>query len=367
MSLLTIFSLKIPILSVKTNLNFLINPLYYVIAYRRGEKMNIREIAKEAGVSTATISRVLNDSANVAETTKKHVLDILKRYDFEMDPWAKRLASKKNITRIFVMVSKRIMKQLSSENKEFYSKVISGINKTAKMNRCIPELVMMEEYLDESKLKGIDGVLLIGGDTTIEHVKFLKQLKIPTILVDQYIPTVKVDCVVSNGYDGACYAVNYLFKKGLRKIVHIHGFLNHFGFKDRYDGYISSMEKHNLLPKTYEYNDEIMEDMNPLIDKMLNTYGVPDAIFASNDPIAMKTIETLRNFKIMVPTDVSVIGFDGTEAGERFNPSITTLKIPMYEMGSLSLKRLLDIVTSQDVYPVRISLFTEFKKRESSI
>ncbi len=88
------------------------------------------------------------------------------------------------------------MKQLSSENREFYSKVISGINETAKMNRCIPELVTMEEYLEESKLKGIDGVLLIGGDTTIEHVKFLKQLKIPTILVDQYIPTVKVDCVV---------------------------------------------------------------------------------------------------------------------------------------------------------------------------
>ncbi len=329
--------------------------------------MNIREIAKEAGVSVATVSRVLNDSRNVSEKTKKCVLDILKKHEFEADPWAKKLASRRQIARILIMVSRRIKKQLESENKEFYSKVISGIEEVAKVNRCATELVTMEDHLDASKLEGTDGVLLVGGDTGAEHVKFLKKLRIPTVLVDQYIPTVRVDCVVSNGYDGACYAIDYLYKKGLRKIAHIHGFLNHFGFKDRYDGYLSSMEKRNLLPKVYEYNDEIMEDMNPLMEKMLNTYGVPEAIFASNDPIAMKTVESLERFGIKVPADVSVVGFDGTETGERFVPSLTTLKIPMYEMGALALKRLLDIILSQDVYPVRISLFTEFEKRMSSV
>ncbi|PMP83640.1 MAG: LacI family transcriptional regulator, partial [Caldisericum exile] len=196
---------------------------------------------------------------------------------------------------------------------------------------------------------------------------FIKKYKIPVVLVDQYIPTLKVDCIVSDGYDGASYAIKYLISKGLKKIIHIHGFLSHFGFKDRYMGFISTMENYKLLPKDYEYNDEIMEDMNPLIEKILKVYGLPEAIFASNDPIAIKVIETLNAFKIRVPEDVSVIGFDGTEIGEKFNPALTTLKVPMYEMGSLAVKRLIDIIADQDIHPVKISLFTEFIRRNSSI
>ncbi len=329
--------------------------------------MNIREIAKKAEVSTATVSRVLNNSENVSSTTREKVLKVLKEYRFEMDPWAKHLASKRNITHVLIMVSRRILGSLDLKSKEFYSIVIKGIQTAANMNRSVTEIVEMETNLDEEKLKNVDGVLLVGGDTTAEHVRFFKKIGIPVVLVDQYIPTVKVDCVVSNGYDGASYAVKYLISQRFKKIVHIHGFLNHFGFKDRYNGYVATMEQNNLLPKSYEYNDEVMEDMKPLIDKMLNVYGVPEAIFASNDPIAMKVIETLSSFHIKVPEDVSVIGFDGIEKGKHFTPPLSTLKVPMHEMGSLALKRLIDIVYNQDIYPVRISLFTEFIKRGSSI
>ncbi len=329
--------------------------------------MNIREIAKRAEVSVATVSRVLNNVDNVSPQTREKVLKVLRKYDFETDPWAKRLASKRNVTHVFVMVSKRIMRFLDLKSKEFYAMVIKGVQNTAKLNRSLIEIVEMENYMNERKLKGVDGVLLIGGDTTAEHVRFFKSIDMPVVLVDQYIPTVKVDCVVSNGYDGASYAVKYLISKNLKKIVHIHGFLNHFGFKDRYDGYMATMERNNLLPKVYEYNDEIMEDMIPLIRKMLNGYGVPDAIFTSNDSIAIKVIETLKELHFRVPEDISVIGFDGIEKGERFEPSLSTLRVPMREMGSLALKRLMDIMYNQDVYPARISLFTEFIKRASSI
>ncbi len=329
--------------------------------------MNIREIAKKADVSIATVSRVLNNSENVSSSTREKVLEILKKYEFEMDPWAKRLASKRNVTHVFIMVSRRILRFLDLKGKEFYSVVVNGIQNAANMNRSVTKIVEMETNLDEEKLKGVDGVLLVGGDTTAEHVRFFKKIGMPLVLVDQYIPTVKVDCVVSNGYDGASYAVKYLISQHFKKIVHIHGFLNHFGFKDRYNGYVATMEQNNLLPKDYEYNDEVMEDMKPLMDKMFNIYGVPEAIFASNDSIAMKVIETLMSFHIKVPEDVSVIGFDGIEKGKHFTPSLSTLKVPMHEMGSLALKRLIDIVYNQDVYPVKISLFTEFIKRGSSI
>ena len=329
--------------------------------------MNIREIAKKADVSIATVSRVLNNSGNVSSVTREKVLETLKKYEFKMDPWAKRLASKRITTKVLVMISRRIVKQLDSKTGEFYSKVIEGVRNCANVNRSVVETVEMESNLDKDKLKNANGVLLIGGDTTAEHVRFFKKIGMPLVLVDQYIPTVKVDCVVSNGYDGASYAVKHLISQRIKKIVHIHGFLNHFGFKDRYSGYVAVMEQNGLLPKSYEYNDDIMEDMKPLVDKMLNVYGVPGAIFASNDSIAMKVIETLEDFHIKIPEDVSVIGFDGTEVGKNFIPSLTTLKVPMREMGSLALKRLLDIIYGQDVYPVKISLFTEFIRRGSSV
>ncbi len=328
--------------------------------------MNISEIAKKADVSTATVSRVLNNSENVSSNTREKVLEVLKKYEFEMDPWAKRLASKRNVTKVLVMTSKRIVKQLNSRD-EFYSKVVEGIQNCAKTNRSVTEIVEMGTDLDKDKLKNIDGVLLVGGDTTAEHVRFFKKIGMPLVLVDQYIPTVKVDCVVSNGYDGASYAVKYLISRRFKKIVHVHGFLKHFGFKDRYNGYVAAMEENGLLSKSYEYNDDVMEDMKPLMDKMFNVYGVPEAIFASNDSIAMKVIETLRSFHIKIPEDVSVIGFDGTEVGKNFTPSLATLRVPMREMGSLALKRLIDIVYNQDVYPVKISLFTKFVKGGSSI
>ncbi len=328
--------------------------------------MNIREIAKKAGVSVATVSRVLNDSTNVSESTREKVKKILQTYNFQIDPAAKRLANKKKDIRIFAMVSGRISKMIKSGKEGFYSNVVTGIRDRAAIEGVKIDFVEMEENLAESKLKDVDGTLLVGSDTKVEQVQFLKSINMPLVLVDQYLPTVKVDCVLSNGYDGACYAVDYLISHGLKNIIHIHGFLNHFSFKDRYNGYVSVMEKHGLLPRTYEYNDETPEDMKPLFEKILGTIGKPEAVFTSNDTIAIKAIETASMFGLNVPADISVIGFDGIEAGRKFIPSLTTLKIPTHEMGSLALKRLIDIVYGQDIYPIKISLFTEFIKGNSS-
>ncbi len=329
--------------------------------------MTIREIAKKAGVSIATVSRVINNSQNVAPETREKVLRVLKEYGFQTDPWARRLANKKRKINVTILLSTRLQKAFHPGASGFYERVVKGIENATRWENLQTRIKNLEKTIEKKDFKDTDGVIFVGGDTTESHVKVLQGLGIPMVLVDQYIPTLKVDCVVSNGFDGASFAVSRLISKGLKRIVHIHGFLDHFGFKDRYDGYVTTMEKYGLLPTTYEYDDEIMEDMAPIIRRILNTKGVPDAIFASNDAIALKTMETLKEFGLRVPKDVSVVGFDGSEEGRLHKPSLSSLKIPMEEMGSLAIKRLLDIIYGEDVYPVRISLFTEFVKGESSL
>ncbi len=329
--------------------------------------MTIREIAKKAGVSVATVSRVINNPQKVAPKTREKVIKVLKEYGFQTDPWAKRLAHKKRRINVAILLSTRIQKGFHPGAGGFYERVVKGIEDAIRWENLHTRIKNLEETIEKKDFENIDGVILVGGDTTEKHVKALQSSNIPMVLVDQYIPTLKVDCVVSNGFDGASFAISRLISKGLKKIIHIHGFLDHFGFKDRYDGYVTAMEKYGLLPTTYEYDDETMEDMTPIIRRILNTKGVPDAIFTSNDAIALKTIETLKEFGLRVPRDVSVVGFDGSEEGRRHRPSLSSLKIPMEEMGSLAIKRLLDIIYGEDVYPVRISLFTEFVKGESSV
>ncbi|HID16161.1 MAG TPA: LacI family transcriptional regulator, partial [Candidatus Atribacteria bacterium] len=319
------------------------------------------------GVSVATVSRVLNNANNVSLKTKKKVLKVLKKYGFEIDPWARRLATKKRETNILTLISRRLQKDFDINSEGFYAIIMRGIKKASKWGSINIEMDTMETIIEKQAFKGMDGIILLGSDTKEKHIIPIQKNDIPVILIDQYIPTVKIDCVVSNGFDGASYAISHLVSHGLRNIIHIHGFLDHFSFKDRYDGYIYAMERHGLLPRTYEYDDESMEDMRPIIKRILNVQGIPDGIFTSNDAIAMKTIETLKEFGIKVPEDVSIIGFDGSNEGRRFTPSLSSLKIPMEEMGSLAIKRLLDIIYGEDIYPVKISLFTKFIKGESSI
>ncbi len=331
--------------------------------------MTIKEVAEKAGVSVATVSRVINNAHNVSPKTKKKVLAVLKEYGFEIDPWARRLATKKRKKKIniLVLLSERLLKDFNIENNGFYEIIMHGIQKASHWGNIEIKLENMEKTIEKRKFKKADGIILLGSDTEERHVTPIQDREIPVVLVDQYIPTLKVDCVVSNGFDGASFAVTYLILHGLKNIIHIHGFLDHFSFKNRYEGYMYAMEKFGLLPRTYEYDDESMEDMSPIIKRILKVQGKPDAIFTSNDAIAMKTIKTLKEFDIKVPDDISVVGFDGSEEGRKFNPSLSSVKVPMEEMGSLAIKRLLDIIYGEDVYPVRISLFTQFIKGESSI
>jgi LacI family transcriptional regulator len=324
----------------------------------------IEDVAKLAGVSIATVSRVINGSGYVSEKTRYKVWKAIEELGYKPEISAKLLASKGKLFNIHVFASKRILSPLQNNGilGEFYGVIIRAIEENCGRLGMNVELKMLENFFESN---GADGYIFIGGDLSEKTLKEIKSRKKPFVLVDHYIPGERVDCVISDGYDGALYATNYLISKGFKRIVHVHGPLHPYGFKMRYDGYKDAMEKAGLMPRFYEC-DDTEEGTRKVIDIMLNSYGIPEAIFTSNDSIAFWVIKRLKEHNIKVPEDVSVIGFDDIVDAENFDPPLTTLRVFKYEMGCLACKRLHELLTGINPHPVRILVFTQFVKRKST-
>lgn len=319
------------------------------------------DVAKLAKVSTATVSRVINNNGYVSAKVRERVIKAIEELGYQPAKAARFLAKSGQNFDVGVVADDWVLKSITTVIDEFYSIVYKGIIDFSKNHRMNIHLLDVNSW-DENA----DGFLLVGGGITKELVKEVKKTKKPMVLVDQYLPGLKVDYVVSDGYDGAVFAVDKLIFKGMKRIVHIHGPLSHFGFRDRYDGYMATMEMHGFMPKSYEF-DEINDNMSAIIDIMLRSYGKPDAIFGSNDTAAIRAMEELKLRGFKIPDDVSIVGFDDIMSASLVSPKLTTLKIFKYDLGSIAARRLFNLLMGEEKHPVKISLFTQYIERESTL
>ena len=328
---------------------------------------SIVEVAKLAGVSTATVSRVLSGKGYVSDKTKKIVNQVIEELGYQPSKTASVLARRKK-HRIGVVFSKRIINFEKREEKlfsgdGFYSIVYKGIKDKAEKYGFKMELFVLEN-LSTVNFEECDGFLLVGGDFTTDDIQQYKQTKKPFVLIDQHLKGYSLDSVVSNGYDGAISCIDYLIEQGYKKIYHIHGPLSHYGFKDRFDGYVDGMQMHGFFPRTF-LCDDINDDFNIIIPQIIKHTGIPDCIFAGNDNMAKKILTYLLAEGYKVPDDIAVVGFDDMLFSSILKPALSTVKVYKYEMGDLAVDRLRQLLYDENIHPVKISLHTTFIKRES--
>jgi LacI family transcriptional regulator len=330
---------------------------------------SINEVAKLAGVSTATVSRVISGKGYVSEKTKKIVLEVIEELEYSPSKAASGLARRK-VFNIGVVFSRRLINYENQTGKDFsgsgfYSIVFKGIREKAKklnMNTTVLELEKQREQIDS----GFDAYLLVGGDITVEDVIMYEKINKPCLLVDQHIKGYSVDSVVSNGYDGAVRCMDYLMEKGYKKIFHIHGSLSHYGFKDRYEGYRDTMKTNGFFPRTF-LCDDINVDFNQIIPQIIKHNGVPDCIFAGNDSMAKRILAYLSDEGYRIPEDIALVGFDDAVFASSLTPALSTVKVYRYEMGDLAIERIRQLLYDENIHPVKISLHTSFIKRDSCL
>lgn len=322
----------------------------------------INDVAKLANVSIATVSRVLNNSDNVSEKTKIKIMKVIEELGYEPSKDAKNLATLKS-KNVLVLTSKRITEFTDEKNDygidEFYKAVFMGIESGFK-NSKINISMKNSELIGSDEINNFDGVIVIGSDPFPEY---FKDVNIPLVLLDNYIPGKNYNCITSNGFDGSYFVISKMIKRGYKKIVHLHGSLSYYGFKTRYDGYKSAMRENGLMPETFEC-DETEESIKYALNLVLSKN--PEVIFASNDPVALIVIKLLKNMKIKVPEDIQVIGFDDIIKSSISNPKLSTVKIFKYEMGNNAALRITELINGINIHPVMSSVFTEFVERETT-
>lgn len=309
--------------------------------------VTITDIAKKAGVSSATVSRTLNNSGYVKEETRKRVLKAMKELDYAPSAVARSLS--KNQTNIIGMVVPDI-------NNPFFCEVFKGVSKIADKHNLNIILCDTDEdalnkeikYLRMLKEQRIRGLIITPTseekEFNSEYLGLLESLGIPIVLVDRDVKYSNFDGVFLDNIKGAFEGTEALIKEGHKKIAIIAGPTTSKPGRDRLRGYKKALQMNNIpVDKKYIfYGDFKLESGYNLTRKILRMKDRPTALFTSNNLMSMGCIKAMREEKKKVPEDMALVCFDEVEAFDVFDMSISVISRPTTEMGRIAMEILLE-------------------------
>jgi len=327
--------------------------------------VTIKDVAKLAGVSISTASYALNNSNKVSEKTREKVLKAAKELNYIPNKFAQNL--KKLRTDLIALIVHEI-------NGPFYDKLVQGILDVAHIlgyNLVIfcesghgrpSSLVFLKEKI-------FNGAIIMTPVVSNDDIKELVEENIPLVLLDRKLEEVNVCSVLIDNEKGAFEAVRHLIELNHRKIGFISGPPDSYDNKERYKGFVKAMEKFGL--KVYEdliiqgnFTEESgYKAMKEFISRKKGE--MPTAFFSSNDEMAIGAMKALQEEGFKIPDHISIVGFDDINLAQYVQPKLTTVRRPMYELGSFSAHMLINTIKGRLKYS-NITLDVELILREST-
>jgi LacI family transcriptional regulator len=316
----------------------------------------IKDVAKLANVSIATVSRIINNQTGYSEKTKKKVLEAIEELGYEPNAVARGLINKRTHT-IGVLFPK-----LSST---LVTDLLSGIEKAthdagSSVIVCHTESngEKTMKYLQLLNEKRIDGIIFTSAPLLEEYYQYIKKMNVPMVLLSTETYAHPVPYVKVNDRHAAYTATQFLINKGHKKIGMISGNKDDIiSGKPRIDGYISALQDHNLpidekkiiFNRGFSFHDG-MESLKILLKQ------APDltAVFAASDELAIGAISSAYQLGIKVPDELSIIGYDNLSIAEMSVPPLTTVAQPLTEMGEMAANMLFEMLDSDKLIESRI-------------
>jgi len=329
----------------------------------------MRDIARLAGVSVSTVSAVINNKPAVSPEFRAKVQQAIEAVGFHPHQGARGLRIRR--TNLIGMV-------MRDATNPYFIEVMRGIEDEVIKNSyelmvCNSNLRTETEtrHLNALYAHRVEGVLIAPCDSYAAH-KILVGNRIPLVFLGIVPIGAEVSCVVTNNVEATHEAVRYLIDMGHHRIAVIAGRLIVSTALDRMEGYRKAMAEANL-PKREEYlepDDSHIEGGYQCGIKLLKSLEPPTAILALNSRIALGVLRALRELRVPCPESVSVMGFDDSDWAALFNPSISTIAQPTYEIGQQAAKLLLESIWAAEkggvVEPRQILLKSSMRIREST-
>jgi len=304
-------------------------------------RTTLRDVAREAGVSVGLVSRVLNNQGYFSERTKSKVLKMVEKLKYKPDAIARGLKTKR--TKVIGVI-------ISDVVAFFFTSLVRGIEDVANQNGHSVILcdtdedpVKEREYISALYERNVDGLIISSSPGNQSYVKKLAQSRIPLILVDRKIKGLRVPSVVVDNEGGAYEVVHYLIGLGHRRIGIITGLKAVSTTTERLAGYERALKEHHLPlePELVKEGNDRMDKAQEATREFLKMKNPPSALFASSEPMIAGTVQVLKENRIKIPQEMSLVGFDDPTWASFMEPPLTTVRQPSYSMGVLACQALL--------------------------
>jgi LacI family transcriptional regulator len=327
----------------------------------------IKDVARYAGVSTMTVSRVVNNSGYASEETRARVGQAIAELGYVPNAVARHLRSKR--TRTVALV-------LSDITNPFFTTIARGVEDVAAEHDfavmfCNTDESELEEnkYLQMLIERQIDGVLLVPSGSSPEPFRLLRSHNVPVVVLDRRVPSPSVDQVRSDSEAGAYQLVHHLLELGHRRIAVLTGRRTISTSTDRVAGYRRALAESNVAldGRLVRYGAYGVDGGYGMAKEVLALSPGPTALFAANNFIAFGAIRALREAGLQIPNDISLVCFDDVPDAWVIDPFLTVVDQDAYEMGRRAAELMLERLAGHGS-PKRCSIIlpAEFIVRRSS-
>ena len=324
----------------------------------------IKDVADLAGVSSASVSRILNKDATlkVPNQTKQRVFQAAKELGYEK----KKRKPEKTVMTI------GIIQWLSPSHEmedPYYLSIREGVEEFCFQHKVGIKRVFQTDVDYLASLEGIEGLICIGKYSHTD-IEMFKKICSNLIFLDMYMDPIHECSIVLDFKNAIKNIVTYLYNQGHHKIGYLGGkeYTNEELYPDQRKKYFMRFcDEMNIT-----YQDYIMEDAFSIesgftmMNKMIESKKLPSAIFAASDPIAIGALRSLNQHEIKVPQEVSIIGFDNIDTANYTFPPLTTIFTPTFDMGFMGARMIFDaFLRNENIQPIRVQMPCFLIERES--